>query len=258
MLARSLVIIPTYDEAENILPLTREVLSQDSSLDVLVVDDGSPDGTGDRVERERGSQPRLFLHRRNGKLGLGSAYQAGFRLCLEREYGRALTMDGDGSHDPRYLPAILEAARDADMAIGSRYVPGGGIANWPLHRRALSAFANWYTRTLLRVPQRDSTSGYRCYSREVLETVDPFAVKASGYSFLEEMVCRVHRAGFRIVEVPIVFIDRRSGRSKISRVEIFRAAWHVVRTALWAPPVQRARSPRLEESPPDRRSNLQA
>jgi dolichol-phosphate mannosyltransferase len=229
---RTLVVIPTYNEAENIVPLAEGVLAQDPSLDVLVVDDSSPDGTGERVQREGEREPRLLLLARPGKLGLGSAYLAGFRYALDHGYDQILTMDGDGSHPPRFLPAVLEAARGADLVIGSRYVPGGGIENWPPHRRALSAFANWYTRALLGLSVRDCTAGYRLYRRPVLEQVDPFAVRSSGYSFLEEMLFRTVRAGFRVSEVPILFVDRHAGTSKISQKEIYRAAVHVLLTAL--------------------------
>ena len=229
---RSLVIVPTYNESTNILPLAREVLAQDPSLEVLVVDDASPDGTGERVAEAARGEPRLSLLPRPAKLGLGSAYLAGFRLGLDRGYDFLITMDGDLSHSPRYLPAMLAAARDYDMVIGSRYVPGGGIADWPPHRRALSAFANFYARSLLRLPVRDCTSGYRCHARKVLETVDPFQIRRSGYSFLEEMVYRVHRCGFRIGEIPILFSDRTAGSSKISQAEIYRAAGHVLATAV--------------------------
>ena len=146
MHARALVVLPTYNEAENVLAITRAVLAVDATLEVLVVDDASPDGTGDLVERERAQEPRLALLRRAGKLGLGTAYLAGFRFGLERGYDFVLTMDCDGSHHPRYLPALLAALKDHDMVIGSRYVPGGGIANWPWSRRALSSFANLYAR----------------------------------------------------------------------------------------------------------------
>ncbi len=229
---RALVVLPTYNEAENVLGLSAEVLEQDPSLEVLVVDDNSPDGTGDLVQGQMEREPRLHLLRRPGKLGLGTAYLAGFRHGLDNDYGRVLTMDCDFSHHPRYLPAILAAMQNHDMVIGSRYVPGGGVANWPMHRRMLSTFANFYTRALLRLPVHDCTSGFRCYSSEVLREVDPFSVRSSGYSFLEEMVCRVHRAGFRIAETPILFEDRRAGVSKISKTEIYRAAWHVFATAL--------------------------
>ena len=236
---RALVILPTYNEADNVLPLSHEVLRCSSELEILVVDDASPDGTGDLVEEAGRSQPRLKLLRRPGKLGLGSAYLAGFRFGLDHHYDFVLTMDCDGSHHPRYLPAILDAATANDMVIGSRYVSGGGIVNWPWHRRQLSAFANLYTRLLLRLPTHDNTAGFRCYSRELLETVDPFGIRASGYSFLEEMAWRVHRAGFRTAEIPIIFEERRSGVSKIDSSEMYRAAWHVLATAFRKPPVSR-------------------
>jgi len=232
---RALVILPTYNEAENVLDLVRAVLATDPRVEALVVDDGSPDGTGELVERERENEPRLHLLQRGAKLGLGTAYLAGFRFGFDQGYGRILTMDCDGSHHPRHLPALIAGADDHGLAIGSRYVPGGGITNWSLPRRFLSWFANLYTRVLLRLPVRDCTSGYRCYRREVLERAAPFDVQASGYSFLEEMVWRVHRAGFEVVEVPIVFEDRLGGASKINHNEIWRAAWHVLRTALWPP-----------------------
>ncbi len=228
---RVLIVIPTYNEAENILPLVREILAQDPSLEALVVDDASPDGTGQRVAAAARSEPRLSLLARSGKLGLGSAYQAGFRHGLEHGYDWILTMDADGSHAPRHLPALLDAARGCDLAVGSRYVPGGAIRHWAAYRRALSAFANLYTRTLLGLSVRDCTSGYRAYARRVLEAIDPFGVRSSGYSFLEEVLYRAQRAGFRIAEVPIVFEDRTAGASKISHHEIYRAAWHVLVTA---------------------------
>ncbi len=228
---RTLVVLPTYNEAENVLVVAEGLFAAAPSVEVLVVDDGSPDGTGDVVARAARDEPRLHLLRRPGKLGLGSAYLAGFRWGLDRGFDRIVTMDCDRSHDPAALPSLLAAAERHDLVIGSRYVPGGGVRNWELHRRLLSRFANFYTRTLLRLPVRDCTSGYRCYSRKVLENARPFEVRASGYSFLEEMVWRVHRCGFRIGEVPIVYEMRTHGASKIDRSEIYRAAWHVIRNA---------------------------
>jgi dolichol-phosphate mannosyltransferase len=236
-IVRALVILPTYNEAENVLPLSEEVLAADPGLEILVVDDNSPDGTGDLVEQALKEEPRLHLLRRPGKLGLGSAYLAGFRQGLDRGYECILTMDCDGSHHPRHLPAVLEAAHSHDVVIGSRYVPGGSVVNWPWYRKMLSSFANFYTRLLLRVPTHDNTAGFRCYSREVLEAVDPFQIRSSGYSFLYEMVYRVHRMGFTIAEVPITFEERRGGVSKIDSSEIYRAAWHVLVTALRPPPL---------------------
>ena len=235
---RSLVVLPTYNEALNVVPLARAVLEQSPELEVLVVDDASPDGTAELVRAEQAREPRLHLVVRAGKLGLGSAYQAGFRHGLEHGYDRVLTMDCDFSHHPRYLPQLLAGMSDHDLMVGSRYVPGGGIANWPWHRRALSAFANLYTRTLLRLRTRDCTSGFRCYSRTVLAAVDPFAVRGSGYSFLEEMVWRVERFGFRVGETPILFEDRQRGESKINKHEIWRAALHVLETALRRSPAR--------------------
>ena len=244
---RSLVVLPTYDEAENILPLSEQVLAADPSLEVVVVDDNSPDGTGDLVADRQKSEPRLHLIRREGKLGLGTAYLAGFRFGLEHGFDQVLTMDADFSHHPRYLPQMLEAMDHYDVVIGSRYVPGGGIDNWPIHRRALSAFANFYARFLLRLPVRDCTAGFRCYRAEVLQTVDPFEIRSSGYSFLEEMAFRVCRCGFSVGEIPIVFENRRAGDSKIDSKEIYRAAWHVLVTALRPPPLSdKAREARDE------------
>lgn len=238
----SLVVLPTYNEAENVLAMTSEVLKAAPDIEVCVVDDGSPDGTGALVQTAMESEPRLHLIEREGKLGLGTAYLAGMAYGLEHGFQNILTMDCDFSHKPSYLPDLIAGMQRHDMMIGSRYIPGGGIANWPFHRRFLSSFANLYTRVLLRLPTHDNTSGFRCYSREVLETIDTAAIKSSGYSFLEEMVFRVHRAGFRVGETPILFEDRVLGTSKIDRSEIFRAALHVLGTALRPPPRAKRRS----------------
>ena len=245
---RALFVIPTYNESANIAPLVEEILAQDVSVErdvnvhVLIVDDASPDGTGDLADELCGRfEGRVFCIHRSGKLGLGSAHLAGFRFGMENAYDWIGTMDGDRSHSPRYLPEILKAMRTKDMVIGSRYMADGGVVNWSLHRRWLSLGANWFTRLLLRLPVADCTSGYRCYSREVLETVEPENVRGSGYSFLEQMVWKVHAAGFRVGEVPIVFEDRYAGASKIDKSEVFRAAWHVLATALQPPPVPKRR-----------------
>jgi len=234
---RVLVITPTYNEADNVLALTADVLFQDPCIEVLVVDDNSPDGTGDLVEGAQKEEARLHLLRRPGKLGLGTAYLAGFKYGLEHGFDHIFTMDCDFSHNPKYLGEMLNALKHHDMVIGSRYVPGGGVENWPLHRRLLSAFANFYARTLLRLKVRDCTAGYRGYRREVLETVDPFQIRSSGYSFLEEMAWRVTRCGFSIGEIPIIFEQRKAGSSKIESSEIYLAAWYVLSTALKPPPL---------------------
>jgi len=240
---RTLVILPTYNEAPNVLDLSREILATAETIDVLVVDDNSPDGTGGLVAQAAQTESRLRLLARPRKLGLGTAYLAGFRFALEHNYECALTMDCDRSHNPRYLPEMLAAMERYDVVIGSRYAPGGGILNWPRRRILLSAFANGYARVLLRLPIRDCTSGFRCYRRVVLETVDPWSARGSGYSFLEEMAWRVHRCGFRIGEIPILFEQRVAGKSKIDSSEIYRAAWHVLATALRPPTLRRAEAP---------------
>lgn len=240
---RTLVILPTYNEAENVIPLSRDILAVDTMLEVLVVDDNSPDGTGNIVADAKKNEHRLHLLSREGKQGLGTAYLAGFEYGIDHGFDYIFTMDGDRSHNPKYLPAMLQCLEDHDMAIGSRYIRGGGIENWPIHRRVLSAFANFYTRLLLRINVHDCTSGYRGYRREVLETVDPFSVRSSGYSFLYEMAWRVTASGFRIGEIPIIFEQRVAGDSKIDSSEIYFAAWRVLMTALHPPAVPQRRVP---------------
>lgn len=225
---RTLIVIPTYNEVETAPPLIRALQEGHSEIEVLVVDDASPDGTADAIERLSAPERPVHVLRRVGKQGIGSAHQAGFRFGLDRGFDRIFTMDGDGSHDADDLGPMLAALDAHDMVIGSRYMPGGGVANWPLHRRLLSRFANWYTRTLLGLPYRDCTSGYRGYRREVLEGADVFSIRASGYSFLEQMVWRVDHSGFSISETPIRFVDRHAGKSKIETAEIFKAAWDVL------------------------------
>jgi glycosyltransferase involved in cell wall biosynthesis len=241
-----LVVVPTYNESANLRPLVLELLDLAAEVHVLVVDDNSPDGTGAVADELCGEQPgRVHCIHRPGKLGLGTAHIAGFDFGVDRDYARVVTMDGDRSHSPRYIPELLTAMERFDMVIGSRYMPGGGLVNWPLHRRLLSVWANFFTRLLLRLPVADCTSGYRCYSREVLETVEPDKVRGSGYSFLEQMVWKVQASGFRVGEVPIIFEDRYAGASKIDKFEVFRAAWHVLATAV-APP----RVPKRQVAPP--------
>ncbi len=228
---RTLVVVPTYDERENIVPLARAILQAVPDAKVLVVDDDSPDGTGEAVRALSRTEPRVLLHARPGKLGLGTAYLTGLDQAIRDGFEAVVTMDADFSHDPSHLPALLAGLRDRDLMIGSRYVPGGGIRNWGLHRRFLSSGANLLSRLLLRIPARDITSGYRAYRCEALRRVPLASIRSSGYAFLEEVLLACHGAGLRIGETPIVFVDRRAGRSKISRGEILAGARNLFRLA---------------------------
>ena len=237
----TLLIVPTFNEKEN-LPLLVDALMQYENVNVLVVDDASPDGTGDIAEALGRTHPgRIEVMHRTAQRGLGRSYIDGIRLALTRPVDVICQMDADLSHDPRQLPALVAGTERADVVIGSRYVPGGAVVNWPRRRQFLSRFANSYVHFVTGLTTRDCTAGYRCYSRAVLEGIDPFDIRASGYSFLEEIVWRVHHAGFAIREIPIVFEDRRLGVSKIDQVEIVRAARHVLLTALR--PTRRAPHP---------------
>ncbi|MBN1866541.1 polyprenol monophosphomannose synthase [Candidatus Sumerlaeota bacterium] len=232
---RALVIIPTYNEIENIERLIGDVLTlaaPDAVIEVLVVDDASTDGTTAAVERLAQNEPRAHLLARDRKYGLGTAYIAGFRYALEHGYDLAATMDADFSHSPGHLPEMLAAVARADVVIGSRYVPGGGIRNWGLHRHILSGVANFLARLVGGLKPHDCTTGYRLYRTDFLRRLDLDRITSHGYSCLMELVFVCQRAGARIEESPIVFCDRRAGQSKISRGEIFRAfktLWHLAR-----------------------------
>lgn len=212
----TLIIIPTYNERENIRDVLAKVFAQPMPLDILVVDDGSPDGTGDIVAQMMETDPRLHLLRRKGKLGLGTAYIAGFKYALERHYRLIFEMDADLSHDPNEIPNFVRAAQQAHLVIGSRYISGVNVVNWPLRRLLLSYFASIYARVITGIPVMDTTGGYKCFRREVLETIDLKAVRAGGYGFQIEMNWRVWMAGFKIKEIPIIFTDRTVGNSKMS------------------------------------------
>jgi glycosyltransferase involved in cell wall biosynthesis len=229
---RALVILPTYNERENIADLLTAILRYAPGVHVLVVDDGSPDGTA-RYVAERGLRDeRVRLLDRGAKLGLGTAYLAGFRIARSEGYSFAVTMDADFSHDPRHLPEVfMTADSGADIVVGSRYVPSGGVIGWGANRRLLSWCANRFVRTILQLRVQDCTGGYRCYSRRVLETLDFDAVVSHGYSALVELLWRCQSYGFRVVEVPIIFRDRERGASKISRSEIMRGITTVLRLA---------------------------
>ena len=219
-----LIIIPTFNEHENVARLVPAIRKIWPEVDLLFIDDNSPDGTGHLLEKISRDDPRTFVLHRETKLGLGSAYVQGFRWALDRDYSRILQMDADFSHQPHYLPHLLEEAERADLVLGSRYIAGGGVENWPLRRRLLSRFGNVYARRILSVPFPDLTGGYKCWRREALEAVDLDAVRHQGYGFSIELTYRTYCAGFRIVEIPIVFPDRTHGKSKIGG--------HIVREAL--------------------------
>lgn len=224
---KATVVIPTYNESENIERLIEQVLAQHNSLNVLVVDDNSPDGTGGIVDRIAASNPRVKVIHRAGKLGLGSAYREGFRFALDQGANYVIEMDADFSHDPAMLPAFLEKIRDYDLVIGSRYLNGVSVVNWPIRRLMLSYCANVYTRLITGLRITDCTGGFKCFRREVLEAIDLDRVKSDGYSFQIEMNYRCVEKGFRVGEIPIIFIDRHAGSSKMSKRIVREAVWMV-------------------------------
>lgn len=224
-----LVIIPTYNELENIDAMIEKLLGLPYGLDVLIVDDNSPDGTAARVEAWQARSERVHLLKRPGKMGLGSAYRDGFRYALAKGAEYIFEMDADFSHDPGAIGEFLEAARDADIVLGSRYLNGVTVVNWPLSRLILSYSANVYTRLVTGLPLADATGGYKCFRRRALEGIRLDRVKSEGYSFQIEMSFRCWKRGFRIKEIPILFVDRRAGVSKMSRRIIWEAAGMVWR-----------------------------
>ena len=226
-----LVIIPTYNEKDNIGQLLGLVYKVVPDIHVLVVDDGSPDGTGDLIENLMAAeyQGRLFILKRSGKLGLGTAYIAGFKWALEREYEFIFEMDADFSHNPKYLPEFITAITGCDVVLGSRYVSGGGVTNWSLLRRFISLGGSLYSRIILSLPFHDLTGGFKCFRRKVLETINLDDVKSNGYSFQIEMTYRAFLSGFTIKEVPIVFEERAEGQSKMSSSIFREAIWMVLK-----------------------------
>ena len=222
-----LIIVPTYNERDNIDPLLERLLALPFGLDVLVVDDGSPDGTADRVKAWMAKSPRVHLLQRPGKMGLGSAYRDGFRYALENGAEFIFEMDADFSHDPDAIGDFLEAAKDADVVLGSRYLHGVTVVNWPLSRLILSYSANVYTRVITGLPVADATGGFKCFRRRALEGVALDRVKTEGYGFQIEMSFRCWRKGLRLKEIPIMFVDRRAGVSKMNKKIIVEAAWLV-------------------------------
>ncbi|MBI2968799.1 MAG: polyprenol monophosphomannose synthase [Bacteroidetes bacterium] len=233
-MAQAVVIIPSYNEKENIEKIIRKVFSLDDNFHILVVDDGSPDGTAQIVKNLTAEFPgRLFLEGRKGKLGLGTAYIHGFKWALGKNYDFIFEMDADFSHNPDDLPRLLNACKNgADVAVGSRYTGGGNVENWPLNRKMLSQFASLYVRMILWMPVMDPTAGFKCYKKEVLSKLNLDAIRFIGYAFQIEMKYRAYRAGFRVVEVPITFIDRKEGVSKMSMSIFKEAFWGVIRMRL--------------------------
>ena len=231
---RALVIVPTYNERFNIARLIPAVLAQHPSLEVLVVDDGSPDGTGAIVDAIAATDNRVHVIHRAAKMGLGTAYITGFRWALERKYDLVFEMDADFSHNPDRLPEFLAAIAEADLVLGSRYQNGHvNVVNWPMSRLFLSYAANIYARAVTGLPIFDATGGFKCFRRNVLESIDLSSVKSNGYAFQIEMSFRAWKRGFRLIEIPIVFVDRTEGESKMSKRIVREAVWMVWRLRWW-------------------------
>ncbi len=214
---KSLVIVPTYNELENLPRLIPEVLSQDETIHILIVDDGSPDGTANFVEEESRKNDRIHLLKREKKMGLGTAYIAGFKYALKNNYDFIFEMDADFSHNPNELKNFLITIKENDLVLGSRYINGIRVLNWPMRRLLLSFFASIYTRIITGMPIKDATGGFKCFRRKVLETIDLNKIKSNGYSFQIEMTFKAFTKGFKIKEIPIVFADRVKGKSKMSK-----------------------------------------
>ena len=226
---KALIVIPTYDERENLVELLGRVFAQNLPTEVLIVDDNSPDGTGALADEMAAADPRIHVMHRAGKMGLGSAYVAGFRWALERDYEAVFEMDADFSHNPDSLGEFLRELESADLVLGSRYLHGVTVVNWPLSRLILSYSANVYSRIITGMRVKDLTGGYKCFHRRVLEAIDWNRVRSDGYAFQIELSFKAWRKGFRIKEIPIMFVDRRAGTSKMSRKIVREAVWMVWR-----------------------------
>jgi dolichol-phosphate mannosyltransferase len=226
-LGRVLVVVPTYEEVENLEPLVQRVRASVPDADVLVADDSSPDGTGELADSIAAADPHVHVLHRARKEGLGAAYLAGFQWALERDYGVIVEMDADGSHRPEDLPRLLRALEGADLVLGSRWVSGGRVVNWPARRKVLSVGGNTYARLALGVPLRDITGGYRAFRRGTLEELDLDGVASQGYCFQVDLAWRAYRKGLRVVEVPITFVERERGASKMSGGIVREALWRV-------------------------------
>ena len=225
--SKTLIIIPTYNEADNIRKIINEIFNLNLSLDILVVDDNSPDGTSNIIEEISKNFNNIKLIKREGKLGLGTAYVAGFKYALKNGYDYIFEMDADFSHDPKEIPKFLEKIKECDLVLGSRYIKGVNVINWPLSRLLLSYGANIYTRLITGMPIKDSTGGYKCFKRKVLERIDLEKIHSGGYAFQIEMNYRAWSKGFSIAEIPIIFVDRLEGKSKMSKLIVREAIWMV-------------------------------
>jgi len=231
---KTLIIIPTFNEIENIERIVPLVLEKDPSINVLIVDDNSPDGTGRIADRMADQDERISVVHRQSKSGLGTAYITGFKFALENGYDLVFEMDCDFSHDPKYIVDFLRAVKDADLVLGSRYISGVNVINWPMSRLLLSYYANVYSRLVTGLPVKDATGGFKCFRRQVLQAIDLDRVKSNGYSFQLEMSFRAWKKGFKIKEIPIVFEDRKVGQSKMSKRIVREAVWMVWRLRLWS------------------------
>jgi len=225
--SKALVIIPTYNESDNVKALVDDILQYEPTIHMLFVDDSSPDGTGDIIRKMQQTKKNVHLLTRPGKLGLGSAYLAGFKYALSKGYDFIFEMDADFSHDPKEIPSFLETMEDHDLVLGSRYIKGVNVVNWPLRRLLLSYFANVYTRIATGLPVQDATGGFKCFRREVLEKLDFKSIKSNGYAFQIELTFKAWKSGFRIKEIPIIFIDRVAGVSKLSKSIMWEAIFLV-------------------------------
>ncbi|GAC1485219.1 MAG: polyprenol monophosphomannose synthase [Ktedonobacteraceae bacterium] len=244
---KTIIIIPTYNELDNLRPLIQEIFAHAPDTDILIVDDNSPDGTGELADQIHAENAQVHVMHRKGKLGLGTAYIAGFKYAIENNYDAAFEMDADFSHDPRYLPNFLKAIEDADLVIGSRYVRGGGTPDWSFVRRFISGGGNIFARFMLGIPVHDCTAGFRCYRRNVLESIDLDTIQSQGYAFQVELAYRTTRKGFRVVETPIVFMDRRVDKSKMSHTIFLEGFLWVMRTRLGIGKKPPARAATIEQ-----------
>jgi dolichol-phosphate mannosyltransferase len=227
---KTLIILPTYNEVENLCPLLEEIFAQLPESDILIIDDNSVDGTGELADQIQRKKPQVHVIHRPSKLGLGTAYIAGFKYALTHGYEAIFEMDADFSHNPCYLPTFLQALEHADLVIGSRYVRGGQTPDWSLLRHLISTSGNTFARVLLGMPVQDCTAGFRCYRTYVLRKIDLDTIQSEGYAFQVELTYRIFKQGFRITEIPIVFVDRRIGKSKMSHKIVMEALIYVLQT----------------------------